>query len=320
MMLAVGMFAIGSAICGGANSGGVLIFGHIVQGLGTGGMDLFAEMIVCDIVPLRRRGPDLAIKHAVFALGTTLGPLLEGVFAEHGWRWRPSVRHHHDHYTFLAARRLRPQDQERQHQRRDQEVDRWEPIVLTESIIMLLVALSTGGASPPWAYSAVVTPLLFNVTGFIGFALYQLSKYCAHPVMPKEVFSNCTTNIAFALTTIYGFVTYGFQFYLPPFFQAVKDSPPTQSGLEGFPQRSLSLFSLPQVAPCFPAGDTTSPFISCMAFGLGLCVMLAKNPPVPAWLMFQLVVAAGSGMVISSMLPAVQVKLWDNITGPSSGF
>jgi hypothetical protein len=87
MMLAVAVFAVGSAICGGAQSAAVLIFGRIVQGLGTGGIDLFAEMIVCDIIPLRKRGSYLAIKHVTFAIGTTLGPLLGGVFAEHGWRW-----------------------------------------------------------------------------------------------------------------------------------------------------------------------------------------------------------------------------------------
>jgi MFS family permease len=87
MMLAVAVFAVGSAICGGAHSAAILIFGRLVQGLGTGGIDLFAEMIVCDIIPLRKRGPYLAIKHITFAIGTTLGSLLGGVFDDHGWRW-----------------------------------------------------------------------------------------------------------------------------------------------------------------------------------------------------------------------------------------
>ena len=72
MMLAVLVFGVGSAICGWANSGAVLIFGRIVQGLGTGGIDLFAELILCDLVPLRKRGTYMARKHAVFATGTTV--------------------------------------------------------------------------------------------------------------------------------------------------------------------------------------------------------------------------------------------------------
>jgi MFS family permease len=76
MMIGVTAFAIGSAICGGAWSGAILIFGRIIQAFGTGGIDLFAEMILCDIIPLRKRGPYLAIKHITIAVGTTLGPLL----------------------------------------------------------------------------------------------------------------------------------------------------------------------------------------------------------------------------------------------------
>jgi hypothetical protein len=37
------------------------------------------------------------------------------------------------------------------------------------------------------------------------------------------------------LSYLYGFVTYGFQFYLPPYFQAVQGSSPTKSGVEVMP-------------------------------------------------------------------------------------
>lgn len=328
MMVAVGVFAIGSATCGGANSGGVLIFGRIVQGLGTGGIDLFAEMILCDLVPLRRRGPYLAIKHSVFAIGTTLGPLLGGVFAEHGWRWcflinipvcgiAMVIIYFWLHVGGgIKMKNVKIKDEIRK-------VDIWGTIILTASVIMLLVALSTGGASRPWYSPAIVISLLSSVAGFIGFAIYQRSKYCTHPVMPKEVFSNRTTNIAFALTTIHGFITYGFQFYIPPFFQAVKGSAPTQSGLEVLPTTIVIVVLAAAGGPLLSRWGRYKPIhiigFGCMTLGLGLCVMLARTTPIPAWLMFQLIVAAGSGIVISSMLPAVQVKLPDTTTGQSSG-
>jgi MFS family permease len=328
MIVAVGVFATGSAICGAANSGGVLIFGRIVQGLGTGGIDLFAEMILCDIVPLRRRGPYLAIKHAVFAIGTTLGPLLGGVFAERGWRWcflinipvciiSMVIMYFWLHVGGgVKMKNMKIKEEIKK-------VDVCGTTVLTASVIMLLVALSTGGASRPWSHSAIVIPGLFSIAGFIGFAFYQRSKYCAHPVMPKDVFSNRTTNIAFALTTIHGFITYGFQFYLPPFFQAVKGSTPTQSGIQVLPTTLVIVVLAAVGGPLLTRWGRYKPIhivgFGCMTLGLGLSVTLAKNTPVPAWLTFQLVVAAGSGIVISSMLPAVQVMLPDTTTGQSSG-
>ncbi|KAF1966549.1 MFS general substrate transporter [Bimuria novae-zelandiae CBS 107.79] len=318
MMTAVAVFFVGSAICGWANSGAVLIFGRIVQGLGTGGIDLFAEMILCDIIPLRKRGPYLAIKHAVFAIGTTLGSLLGGVFAEHNWRlcfWINMpvcllslvIMYFWLHVGGGITMRNANFREEIKN------VDICGTALLTASVIMLLVALSTGGASHPWDHPAIVTSLAFSLLGFITFALFQRSKHCAHPIMPKEVFSNRTTNIAFSLTTIHGFITYGFQFYLPPFFQAVKGSSPMQSGLEILPT------TLVIVVLAAAGGPLLTFWGNCMTLGLGLWIMLERGWPLAAWLCLQLLPAVGCGIVVSSMLPAVQVKLPDTTTGQSSG-
>ncbi|CAN9184181.1 unnamed protein product [Alternaria alternata] len=256
MMAAVAVFAVGSAICGGAHNGAVLIAGRIVQGLGTGGIDLYAEMILCDIVPLRKRGPYLAIKHVTFAIGTTL------VFVKEELK----------------------------------KVDYVGSGMLTGSVLMLLVALSTGGAPRPWSHSSVVVPMIFGVLGLVGFGFWERCSYCKYPIMPPHIFSNRTTNIAFALTTMHGFITYGFQFYLPPFFQAVKGSSPTQSGVEVMPT-TLVVVVLAAASAHFSKPAPRS------AFGLPL----------------QLVTAAGLGIVISTMLPAVQVKLPESTTGASAG-
>lgn len=328
MMVAVAVFAAGSGICGGANSGGLLIFGRIVQGLGTGGIDLFAEMILCDLIPLRRRGPYLAIKHAVFAIGTTLGPLLGGFFAEHGWRWCFLINipvcaiSMVIIYCWLQVGggiKIKNASMKEEIKK----VDILGTMVLTAAVILMLVSLSTGGASHPWNHYAIILPMVSSVLCFIGFALYQRSKYCAHPVMPKEVFSNRTTNIAFALTTIHGFITYGFQFYLPPFFQAVQGSTPTKSGLEVLPTTIVIVVLAALGGPLLSRWGRYKPIhiigFGCMTLGLGLCVILTKKTPVGAWLVFQLIIATGSGIVISSMLPAVQVQLSDNTTGQSAG-
>lgn len=328
MMVAVAVFAVGSAICGGANSGAVLIFGRIVQGLGTGGIDLFAEMILCDIIPLRKRGPYLAIKHAVFAIGTTLGPLLGGFFAERGWRWcflinipvcafAMVVMYFWLHVGGgLKMKNMKFKEEIKK-------VDIWGTTMLTTSVILLLVSLSTGGASHPWDDPAIVIPLLFSVAGFVGFAIFQRSKHCPRPIMPKEVFSNRTTNIAFGLTTIHGFVTYGFQFYLPPFFQAVKGSSPMESGLEVLPSTLVIVVLAAVGGPLLTLWGRYRPIhmigFSFMTLGLGLWIMLEKGRPLAQWLCLQLLPAAGCGIVISSMLPAVQVKLPDTTTGQSSG-
>jgi EmrB/QacA subfamily drug resistance transporter len=328
MMAAVLIFAIGSAICGSAKSGAVLIFGRVIQGLGTGGIDLFAEMILCDIIPLRRRGPYLAIKHAVFGVGTCLGPVLGGVLADRHWRWcfyiniPICVVAVFFMYIWLNVgggintKEVAIMDELKK-------VDFVGNFLLTASLISVLVALSMAGAPHPWTHPAILVSLILGLVGVVAFAFFQCSTYCKHPIMPPHVFSNRTTNIAFALTTIHGFVTYGFQFYLPIFFQAVQLSSPTQSGIRVLPT-TLPIIVLAAIGgPLLSFWGKYKPIqiigFSCMVLGFGLCTMLGKDSKTVEWVMFQCIAAAGSGIVISSMLPAVQVDLPDETTGQSSG-
>jgi MFS family permease len=328
MMSAVAVFAIGSAICGGSNSGSVLIFGRAIQGLGTGGIDLFAEMILCDIIPLRKRGPYLAIRHVTFAIGTTIGPLLGGVFAEHGWRWCFLVNIPICGISLLVmwfflrvsggAKSSNATLMEEL-----QKIDYIGSGILTVSTLMILLALSTGGAPQPWSHPAVVIPLILGFLGLVIFAFWELSTYCKHPIMPPRVFSNRTTNIAFTLTTMHGFITYGFQFYLPPFFQAVKGSSPTKSGLEVMPTTLVIVVLAAIGGPLLSFWGRYKPLhiigFALMTLGLGLCAILNTTTPVPVWLCLQLIIASGSGIVISTMLPTVQVRLPESTTGISAG-
>jgi MFS family permease len=328
MMTAVTVFAIGSTICGIAKSGAVLIFGRIVQGLGTGGIDLFAEMILCDIVPLRKRGPYLAIKHIVFAIGTCLGPLLGGFFAEVDWRWCFFINIPVCFVAFvmiylwldvgggMKTHEVSILDEFKK-------VDYLGTVLLTFSVVMCLISLSTGGAPNPWSHWSVVTPLVFGVVGFLTLISWERSKRCKYPIMPPHVFSNRTTIISFALTAIHGFITYGFQFYLPPFFQAVKGSSPSQSGIEVMPTTLAVVVCAAVGGPLMSLWGKYKPMhivgFGIMTIGLSCCVLLGPSTPISVWLILQLVVAGGLGIVISTMLPAVQVKLPESSTGAAAG-
>jgi MFS family permease len=328
MMLAVAVFAVGSAICGGANSGAVLIFGRIIQGLGTGGIDLFAEVILCDLIPLRRRGPYLAIKHVTFGVGTTLGPLLGGLFAEHGWRWCfliniPVCTISIAVIWFYLQVGSGAKTGNASFMIELKKVDYIGSSILTASVIMILVALSTGGAPKPWSDPSVVVLLVLGVIGLVVFVFWERSAYCQFPIMPPKVFSNRTTNIAFALTTIHGFVTYGFQFYLPPFFQAVQGASPSKSGLEVLPTTLVVVVLAAAGGPLLSYWGKYKPMhivgFALMTLGLSLCTLLDSETPIVAWFFFQLIAASGVGIVVSTMLPAVQVKLHQDHTGVSAG-
>ena len=56
LLLTIGLFALGSAICGAANSMNMLIAGRTIQGLGGGGIQSLTTIILSDLVTLQERG------------------------------------------------------------------------------------------------------------------------------------------------------------------------------------------------------------------------------------------------------------------------
>ena len=57
ILITIGLFALGSGICGGANSMNVLIVGRAIQGFGGGGIQSLTGIILADLVTLQERGP-----------------------------------------------------------------------------------------------------------------------------------------------------------------------------------------------------------------------------------------------------------------------
>ncbi|KAL8646339.1 MAG: hypothetical protein Q9226_006900 [Calogaya cf. arnoldii] len=87
ILFSITLFALGSGLAGGARNPGMLISGHTIQGLGTAGLYVLSDIIICDIVPPRHRGPYLSAVLSTAALGTTIGPIIGGALVQVQWRW-----------------------------------------------------------------------------------------------------------------------------------------------------------------------------------------------------------------------------------------
>ncbi|BCR94023.1 uncharacterized protein AKAW2_11069A [Aspergillus luchuensis] len=81
ILISVALFLLGSGLAGGASTVGQLIGGRTVQGLGSGGIYILVDLIVCDLVPQRERGQYLGIVLSLAAVGAVLGPVLGGALA-----------------------------------------------------------------------------------------------------------------------------------------------------------------------------------------------------------------------------------------------
>ncbi|KAK0668176.1 putative transporter [Cercophora samala] len=329
MMAAVVIFGIGSAISGWANSSGVLILGRVVQGMGSGGIDLFAELILCDIIPLQKRGHYVAIKAAVYALGTTVGPLLGGVFATMNWRWCFGINIPIClvalilMWFWLRLNNGNPSRTWDELRYKVSQVDFLGITVLTASVIMLLLAFTSAVDVESWNSPPIIIFLTTGFSGILAFALWERSDWCSHPIMAPHVFSNRTTVAAFVITVIHGFITYGFQFYLPPFFQVILGSSPTESGVLILPC-TLTIVILAALGGPLLAKFGRYRLMHRMGFvlmaaGLFLCVVYEKSSSTALWIFFSFLVGTGSGIIVSTTLPTVLVQLTDKENAAATG-
>lgn len=82
IMTALVFFLIGAIVGGTAQSFTAVLAGRSLQGIGGGGLIALSEIVVTDVVPLRERGNWFGIISSMWALGTVIGPVVGGSFAE----------------------------------------------------------------------------------------------------------------------------------------------------------------------------------------------------------------------------------------------
>ena len=88
LMFIFAAYTVGSGVAGAANNSGTIIAGRAIMGIGSGGINMAAEVIISDLVPLRVRGNYVALMQLVATIGFSVGPVVGGVIAEKtSWRW-----------------------------------------------------------------------------------------------------------------------------------------------------------------------------------------------------------------------------------------
>jgi MFS family permease len=87
-LAAIGLFELGSLLCGVAPNSTAFIIGRAIAGLGSGGIFSGSIMLMIPIVPLQKRPMYQGFMGIMFAVASVVGPLLGGFFTDKAtWRW-----------------------------------------------------------------------------------------------------------------------------------------------------------------------------------------------------------------------------------------
>ncbi|CAF3600843.1 hypothetical protein FGSG_01584 [Fusarium graminearum PH-1] len=315
MMFIFALYTLGSGIAGGANGGAMLIAGRTIQGIGSGGITMANDVIISDLVPLRYRGNYIAILLLVMTVGFAIGPFLGGVIVENTtWRWVFYLNLPLGGiaiivtYFFLNLQYDRTQSTMEKLKR----IDYIGNAILIGSSISILIALTWAGPVHPWSDARILLPLILGILGLVGFIIYEGSGIPSEPVMPIRLFPSRTSYIVYANTFLNQLLIMWLYYFLPLYFQAVKMSTPSRSGVQmlpvaliAVPGAALSAFMLSRWGKY--KGLHVSGFLI-MTVGVGLFGLLDEDSPPVAWVLLQFLPAIGSGFLLNTLLPAFQAS------------
>lgn len=235
-LFAIGVFVLGSVLCGMADSMYQLAVFRAVQGIGAGGLMSLALAIIGDIVPPRERSRYQGYFMAVFGSSSVLGPVIGGFFAGQGsllgidgWRWIFYVNVPLGALAFAAVWRVLHLP----HQRREHRID-WPGAVTLVAFLVPLLIIAEQGRTWGWTSGRALTCYAIGAVGFVLFVLAERA-YRDDALLPLRLFRNRTFTVSGIGSVVMGAGMFGGLLLLPQYLQIVQGSSPTVAGLQMVP-------------------------------------------------------------------------------------
>ncbi|KAJ7328843.1 MFS general substrate transporter [Mycena albidolilacea] len=335
LLLSIGLFAAGSALCGAAGSGYVLIAGRTVQGLGGGGIRSLAVIILADLVTLEERGIYGILTGLTWSIACVVGPIIGGDLAARGaWRWlfylNLPIAGLAVIFVVLFLRLPTPLGTFRAKIGR---LDLIGNFIIIASTTCCTLALTWGGTSASWASFQVLIPLWCGLLGLAFFLLYEATVAVdplvrslplitsslpvpgAHAQLtqvPFVLMCNRTSLSGYVQAFVVGLVTLCIVYFLPVYFQACHPVTALRSALLGLGVAALAPAAIIAGVLVSKTGryrpQMWAGWVIVMV-GLGLLSTVQATTPIWRTVLWGGVVGVGLGFEYSTTMFPVQAPL-----------
>jgi EmrB/QacA subfamily drug resistance transporter len=221
----IGLFLLGSIMCGMAWAIWPLIAFRVVQGLGAGAILPTTITIVGDLYSVRERARVQGYVASVWGIASVVGPALGGVFSEYvSWRWIFFVN---IPLCLLAAATFV--------RRFHEKVERGRPVIdytgaalLAVGLALVILGALEGGQAWAWDSPAGLAILTLGAASLVAFALVE--RRAAAPVLPLWVFRRRLLVTSGLISVGVGAILYGLTSYVPTYAQDVLGTGPLVAG------------------------------------------------------------------------------------------
>ena len=315
LLIAIGVFMLGSVACALAPSMTALILARGVQGMGGGGLMALAQTIIADVVSPRERGRYQGYIAGVFATSSVGGPVLGGFLTEHlDWSFIFWI----NLPIGLAALAMTSNVLKRVpfHPRKHQ-LDVLGAVLMIAAAVAMLLALSWGGRKFDWISAPIGGLLLSSVVLWGLFALRLMRA--AEPFLPLTVLGNPVVRCA-ALAGACGMAALvGMTIFVPLYFEVVLHLSASQSGLALIPLMgsTVTLSTVSGRAMMYVVHYKRMPFIGVSISILCLGVLAIWPASLPTWAVLVLLAVIGAGL--GSLFPISTVCMQNAVVQSQMG-
>lgn len=305
---AIVIFVVGSLISGFAQTTGQLIAARAFQGIGIGGLQALAQVVMAAIIPPRERGKYNGYLGAVTATATVGGPLLGGLIVDVpwlGWRWCFFVGVPIAAIAFVVLQRTLKLETVR---RADTRVDYLGASLIAAGVSVLLIWVSFVGNSFDW--------LSWQSAAMVGGGVVVLAlavlveNRVREPIVPLRIVVKRTPALAILASLAVGMAMYGGAVFLGQYFQVGRGYSPTEAGLLTMPMMLGVLVSSTVTGRLISRSGKLKPYIVTGTMvlvvgflGLG---MIDHDTSLVLVGIAMAVVGIGVGMTMQNLVLAVQ--------------
>jgi len=313
MLIGIGLFLVGSLLCGLAWSMPALIAFRALQGLGAGAIQPMGITIAGDIYTVAERAKTQGYLASVWGISSVVGPTLGGVLSDLGaWRWIFLVN---IPLCLLAAFLLIRSFRETTRGERAP-LDVAGASVLALGTALLILGLLEGGNAWPWLSPAGVGVFVVSALAFAAFVAVE--RRAAAPVLPLWVLTRRVLLSTSLVSVTVGAITLGVTSYFPTFAQNVLGSSALGAG---FAVAAMTL-GWPVAASLsgrlyLRIGFRRTAFIGAalVTVGTGLTILLGASSSLWEIAGFCVLIGAGMGLVATPTLIRAQASVEWNERG-----
>ncbi|MEV5987382.1 MFS transporter [Streptomyces sp. NPDC052051] len=240
---ALSAFLGGSALCGAAQSIGMLIASRAVQGIGAGGLMSVTMVVIAQLAgPGRKKNQGAGTGGIVAGGGMAVGPWLGGFLADHAsWRWAFYVNLPLGIAALATAvvvlKLPRPAT--------GRSIDFTGAALAAAFSTALLLVTEWGGKQYAWTSPQIIGLALACVCA-LGLFLRRQST-AAEPILPPSLFRIRELRLGFAIQGLMGAAMMGVIYYVLVYLQLVR----------GITSSSAGLYLIPMAAGIMAVGVIT---------------------------------------------------------------